>query len=129
MPIDLITTAVISAVAKLGEPLVKDTYEGLKSLLVKKLGHAAAVPVAITAVEEKPESKARYAVLQEEIAASRADHDEELIQAARQLIQQVEAVPGGKEAVRLIVKGNHNIVAGGNISIGGSYTSGPGEKM
>lgn len=124
MPLDLITTDVIGAVAKLSEPAIKDAYTGLKELLVRKFGPAAPVAAAVNSVEQNPESSARQAVLQEEIAEIKAGKDEELILEAKKVIQQVEGTPGGKEIIRQLIKGNHNIVAGGDIKIGGNYTVG-----
>lgn len=122
--LDLITTAIIGAIAKLSEPVVKDAYEGLKNLLTSKLGPSAALPSAVQAMQDNPDSDARKAVLQEEISKAKVEQDDEVVQAAQKVIQQVERVLGGQETIRQIINGNYNVVAGGDIKIGGNYTVG-----
>lgn len=123
---DPITTALLAGLAKLSEPAIKDAYEGLKALLVRKFTASGAVPAAVAGVEQNPASDARKGVLAEEINKVQAEKDDELVQAAKKVLQHVEATPGGKEAIHIIVTGDYNNVGGHDVTIGSNYTAGRG---
>jgi hypothetical protein len=121
-PITTITTALVAALTKLAEPAVKDSYEALRTLIKTKFGAQSKVAVAVEDVEERPESDARKGMLQERLVESGAAEDEELLRAARELIERIEAQPGGKEAVRNVVtqtvQGSGNIFSGtGDVNV------------
>ena len=114
-----ITTALVAALAKLAEPAIKDAYQGLKSLIVKKLGANHPAVDAVESLEKKPDSPGRRQILEEEIAASPAAADTEVTAAARTLLERVKT-HGGQEIVQQDVTGNRNIFSGtGDITIGG----------
>jgi hypothetical protein len=120
---DPITAALIAAVAKLAEPAIKDAYQGLKSLIVKKLGAQHQVVSAVESLEQKPDSTGRQQTLQEEVKTAGVENDDEILTAARSLIEKVKATPGGGDHVRQTVTGNQNIFSGtGDINIGGRQT-------
>src|SRR5438045_457529 len=60
---------------------VIDAYDGLKSLIVRKLGKGGAVQ----SVEDEPESKTAHETLAEALAKNRLQADAELEQKAEQL--------------------------------------------
>jgi hypothetical protein len=94
-PLQIITTAVAvggAAGAKAtAEHAVKDAYAALKSLLVKKFGKKGDTAGAIKNVEANPESKARRAVLREELEAAGAGKDQEVVDKATDLLKLVES--------------------------------------
>ena len=99
-----ITTALIAAavagVAKMGEQAIVDAYNGLKNLIRRKFGSDSEVAKAVEAVEAKPESEGRQATLREELSAAKVDQDQELIDAARKLLELLKAQPGGAQIVQ-----------------------------
>jgi hypothetical protein len=100
--VDPVTLALIAAIAagaakgvsQVVESAVTDGYRGLKQLLARKFGHDSDVVKAIESAEEKPESEGRKNVLREEIAASGAEADPEILAAARQLLAQLSGPAG-----------------------------------
>lgn len=110
-----ITAGVIASVTKVAEQTVVDTYNKLKDLLKKKLGARSKVLKAVKELEASPKSEARKGVLQEEIAAAKADQDAELVKAAQALLKSVKAVPGGEQIVQTAIgDGNTQIAGDGN---------------
>ncbi len=100
--VDPVTLAVIAAIAagaskgvsQVVESAVIDGYRGLKQLLARKFGRESDVMKAVESAEAKPESEARKNVLQEEITASGAGADPEIIAAAKQLLAQLGGPAG-----------------------------------
>jgi hypothetical protein len=115
---DPISTAILGALAKLAEPAIKDAYEGLKRVIIKKFGANHELAQAVENVEKKPASRGRRESLEEEIASSDASSDEEILAAAQALLEKLKQQPGGHEVIQQIVTGNHNIFSGyGDIHI------------
>ena len=115
---DQITTAVLAALGQLAEPAVKDAYEAVKALLVRKFGKPSDVVKAVEALEAKPDSAGRRATLTEEMATSGAARDGELLQLAQALLEKARSTQGGTHTVRQRVVGDGNVVAGsGDITI------------
>jgi hypothetical protein len=115
---DQITTAVLAALGQLAEPAVKDAYEAVKALLVRKFGKPSDVVKAVEALEAKPDSAGRRATLTEEMASSGAARDGELLQLAQALLEKARSTQGGTHTVRQRVVGDGNVVAGsGDITI------------
>jgi len=65
---------------------VKDAYESLKKLVLRKFGNKGSLEPALTTLEGKPDSENRRLVLQEELASTGADRDQEVIQQASDLL-------------------------------------------
>jgi hypothetical protein len=88
-PITAIVTAVaLGAASSLKEVTaqsVKDAYAGLKALIQRKY---AKVPLA--QLEEKPDSKSRRAVVEEELTEAGAAPDKELLQHAQAVLNAVQ---------------------------------------
>ena len=117
---DPITLAITTALANLGQNVIKDAYNALKAALQDKFGVKSEVVEAVDKLEEKPKSKARQAVLHEEVERSKADQDPELVQVAKALIEQLKQLPGGKVDIKqdVNIKGNRNIVTGqGDVTV------------
>ena len=119
---ETLTAAIMAALGNLGVKAVGDAYEGVKALVLRKLGAESDLANALKKLEQKPEEQARQQLLKEEAEAAGADKDEEIIKAAQELLDAVKAQPGGEKAVQQIIKqiviGKKNIVAGvGDINI------------
>jgi hypothetical protein len=75
---------------------------------------------AVEEVEQKPDSKARQAVLQEEVEDAKAAQDPELVKIAETLLERLKELPGGQINITqdIAIEGNRNIITGqGNVTI------------
>ena len=90
----------LAALGQLAEPAVKDAYEAVKALIVRKFGKASDVVKAVEAVEAKPDSAGRQTTLTEEMASSGAARDGELLQLAQALLEKSRSTQGGTHTVR-----------------------------
>ncbi|HEU4559240.1 MAG TPA: hypothetical protein VFS20_15390 [Longimicrobium sp.] len=109
---DPVTTSVIAALQKLSEPLVKDAYDGLKALIARKFGRDSRIAAAVDAAEAQPQSPARAAVVQEEVAAAAADQDPEIVEQARALGEVVSGTAAPSVSVHQQVSGSGNVFSG-----------------
>lgn len=126
---DPITLAIVGALAKLSEIVIKDGYDALKSALSKKFGAASDLSKAIENVEKKPNSRGRKETLQEEVSVLKADKDPELVKLAEALLNKIQDLPGGKNIVSQTVTGNQNIFSGtGNVSVNDGPKNKPRKK-
>jgi hypothetical protein len=118
---DPITAAIVAALSagvmggltEASKTAITDAYSKLKMLLIKKFGSESEVIHAANEVEAKPDSAGRKVMLQEEIAAAKANQDQELLLLAQALLAQVTTQPGGKEYVQKAT-GDYNIQVQGN---------------
>src|SRR5574341_98535 len=107
-PITLAIVAGITAgVTKLGEQVVIDAYNKLKDLFKAKFGARSKVVKAVKALEAKPNSAARKEILKGESAMAKADQDQELLQAAKALLDLLKIKTGA-------VQVSQNAVGNGN---------------
>jgi hypothetical protein len=105
---DPITTAigaallagVVKSAGAVAEKTIVEGYNALKALIQRKFGADHSVSKAIDSVEAKPDSTARNQVLSEEITASGADQDPEILKAAQDLLEKVKAQPGGTSYIQ-----------------------------
>jgi hypothetical protein len=118
---DPISASLLAALSALAEPVVKDVYQGLKALIVRKLGGGNKVSAAIEAAEHEPESEGQKIVLQEQVKKAKLTEDPEVMKAAEALIAKVQERGG---SVRITASG-HGAVAAYNIS-GSTITTNAG---
>jgi hypothetical protein len=105
---DPITTAIVAALAagaasgatEIGKQALVDAYGALKAALKKKFGPDSDLADAMHKLEQKPDSAGRKALLQEEVAASQADQDADLLAAAQALLEQIKTRPGGEQHIQ-----------------------------
>ena len=109
---DTIFTAIVSSLGKLSEEVIKDAYNALKGIIIKKFGKKSDLTGAIENLEKKPDSTGRRETLKEEIVAAKADQDDEVIKVAEALIEKLEAQPGERTTVQQTVIGNQNVFSG-----------------
>jgi hypothetical protein len=101
---DPVTLAIVSAI---GVEAVKTTYHQLKELIAHKTGQHSELPSRIADVEADPASRGRRVTLEEEVAKSRVGQDPQVLALARQLLEQIEAQPGGKARVNQVAIGSN----------------------
>ena len=112
-PITLIVTA-LAAGAALGtqdtvSAMVKDAYAGLKALVKKRLGGGPAAELVLARHEQAPETW--QAPLMAELAAAGADHDRDLLAAAKALLDLV-GEPGGTGKYTVDAQGAQGVQVG-----------------
>jgi len=115
-----LTAGAIAKGNEVGGRMIADAYEGLRSLIIRKLGKAGAVQ----SVEDDPGSESAQAALAEAIAKAGLANDNELEQRANAVCAAVGADPSAgaeidighvtAKATALI----QNLVATGRIKIG-----------
>lgn len=113
---DPITTAIVMAVAGLAKDVVKDSYEALKSLLQRKFGAESDLLEAIEKLEQKPDSEARKATVQEELAIAQVNDDPEVLKLAQALLNQLKEPSGGQENIH---QTQTNTISG--VTVGGNF--------
>ncbi|HSG41544.1 MAG TPA: hypothetical protein VLA72_00165 [Anaerolineales bacterium] len=101
--VSALTAGLVGGVTKIGESLVGDIYNALKSALSRKFGKKSRVVKSVRKLEADPGSDDAQNALSESIRESRADHDQELLQLAGQLSRMVIEVTqsAGDNAVQI----------------------------
>jgi hypothetical protein len=122
----IISALIAGAVAKasdVGGKVIADAYDGLKSLIIQKLGKGGAVQ----SVEDEPQSESAQALLAEAMANGGVADDAELAARARDLEAKLAAIPEGSRGGSDIEVGNirgrvsavvERLVATGRIKLG-----------
>ncbi len=117
---DVITTAIIAALAALSKDAIKDSYNTLKSALKKKFASNSDIIDAVEELEKKPDSKGRQTTLQEEIENAKVNDDAEIVQLAQDLLNKLTDEPDGQQ----IINQTQTNTASGN-TIGGDLNFSP----
>ena len=119
--VDPITTAIVAAIAAVGSSAIKDSYSALKALLKNKFGEKSDLVEAVNKLEEKPQSEARKATVQEEVEAAKASDDPEVVQLAQSLLEKLKEHQAGDLVGRDKVGGDKvggDKVGGDKITVG-----------
>src|SRR5689334_17499960 len=106
---DMITLAIVGALAKLSETIIADAYQALKAVIVMKWGVDSDLSKAVKEVEKKPNSLGRQETLKEEVAAAKADQDPDLLKAAEVLLSKLKNQPDRELNLNQNVTGDRNI--------------------
>ncbi len=117
---DPITTAIVAAltmgatsgITDTVKTMISDAYQELKSLLRNKFGHESSLVKSIEVLEAKPDAVGRQQTLDEEIIDAGANRDQDVLQAAQQLLSFVQTQHGGERHIQHIV-GNYNAIVQG----------------
>ena len=117
---DVITTAIIAALAGLSKDAIKDSYNALKSAFKKKFGSESDLVDAVDKLEKKPDSGGRKATLQEEIENAKVNDDAEIVQLAQDLLNKLKDEPGGQQ----IINQTQTNTASGN-TVSGDFNFSP----
>lgn len=134
-PLSIIAGAIVAGAAAAAQDIVpqavKDAYDGLKSLIVRKFGGVSAVESAARGVERNPDDKARQDVLKEELGGAGAGRDAEVLKQAQALITLIrQQAPAVAERYSALLTGSGAIAQGpgaraagaGGVIIEGSNT-------
>jgi hypothetical protein len=105
----------VTEVSKQG---IVDAYDSLKRLLRQTFSQDSALIEAVGELEQKPDSAARKAVLQEEVKAAGAEQQPDIRHAAQALLDQLKAQPGGEQHIKNVVIGSTVNTDGGNFHVG-----------
>jgi len=93
-PVSLITTAIVTGaalgLAETASQAVKDTYSGLKALIVRKFGSDSTPSKVIEAIEMDPDLERLRKRLAEALADVNAGELDELREVAQQLLDQAQ---------------------------------------
>ena len=122
-PLSMIVSAVVTGIAAAtgdtAGQLVKDAYEGLKRVLVRKLGGST----DIDSLEKSPTSNGRQETLKEELQKANAAQDQEVLAKVNELIKQLKAANTPAAAGLTTITNTSTNNSG--INIQGSTVSGP----
>ncbi len=113
---DVITTAIIAALAALSKDAINDSYNALKAALKKKFGSESDLVDAVDKLEKKPDSEGRKAMLQEEVEIAKVNDDSDMIRLAQDLLEKIKEQPGGQQ---IINQTQTNTVSG--VTVGGNF--------
>ncbi len=124
-PITVVVTALaLGAAAGLkpvAEQAVKDSYAGLKALIQRKYSD-----VSLATLEGDPKSKARRAVVEEDLAKADAGQDEELLLKAKELLDAVHSqAPGAAKVIGVDLEE----IKGASLKIEDIISEGAGVKV
>ena len=119
----IITTAVVAAIANLSKDAIRDSYNALKLVIKQKFGEESDFINSIDKLEDKPDSNARKAVLQEEVESAQADRDLELLKLAQDLLQKVKDQSSGGGTLN---QTQTNTVSG--VTVGGDFEFKPTQE-
>jgi hypothetical protein len=104
------------ALANLSTDAIKEGYEALKAGLKKKFGAQSDLCEAVGKLEQKPDSEARKAAVQEEVAAVSGNTDPEIVQLLENLLEKLRELPGGQQSIQ---QSQNNAMSG--INVGGNF--------
>src|SRR5271165_4654109 len=92
-----------SGVTDIAKKALVDGYSGLKALIIKKFGNNSDVTDAIEKLQAKPDSPGQQQTVAEELKASAATADPELMAAAQKLLELIKALPQGEQHIQYAV--------------------------
>jgi hypothetical protein len=95
-----LTAGAASGLTEAAKKVISDGYSGLKALINKKFGAKSDVTDAMEKLQAKPESPGRQQTLAEELKATNATADPELLGAAQSLLELIKAVPQGEQHIQ-----------------------------
>ena len=120
---DVITTAITSALGGLCKDAVKDSYNALKSALKRKFGSESDLVDAIDKLEKTPEREDRQATVKAEVEIAKVEDEPEILKLAQDLLDKIKEQPGGQQ----IIKQTQINTASGN-TVGGNFEFKPVQK-
>ena len=96
---DVITTAIISALAGLSKDAVKDSYNAFKAALKEKFGAKSELVEALDKLEKTPEREDRQATVKAELEIAKVKDDPEMLKLAQELLKKLKEQPGGQQII------------------------------
>lgn len=107
-----LTAGATSGLTEVAKTMITDAYQGLKNMIKKKIGDKSAIITSIEVLEAKPQSVGRQQTLNEEIVDAHLTQDQDILQAAQNLLNLIKTEPGGERHVQQVT-GNYNAVVQG----------------
>jgi hypothetical protein len=95
-----LTTGASSGATEVAKKAISDAYSGMKAIINKKFGGNSDVTEAIEKLQAKPDSSGRQQILAEELRATNASSDAELLEAARSLLEFIKTLPQGDQHIQ-----------------------------
>ena len=95
-----LSSAALAGATETAKKAVGDAYDGLKSLLKRKLGSDSDASQAVEKLEAKPDSDGRKQTLAEELESAKVASDPEIISAAQVLLKLIESLPQGQKFIQ-----------------------------
>jgi hypothetical protein len=119
---DPITVTLVTALAagagsgltEAGKLLITDAYQAFKAALQQKFGVDSDLVEAVDNLEKKPDSRGRAETVQEEIAATSAANDPELLKLVESLQAALQQSGAGQQAT---LSGSGAIAQGGGTAV------------
>ena len=102
-PISLILAALVAGATKAASDIAPDAYKGLKALIVKKFAGNTNAKMVLEEHEQDPEIY--EAPLKKKLIEAGADRDEEIINAAQELLEQLEPEKSGAGKFNVVFQG------------------------
>jgi hypothetical protein len=119
--VDPLTTAILSALsaaaANVAGSSVKDAYEALKALIVRKFGADSALKKSVDDLEKVPDSKGRAVTVSEEVAKARAADDLDIKTALDTLVSEIAASRFAASSTRIVSN-----ISGGSVGVVGAQS-------
>lgn len=117
-PATIVVTALVAGAVAAAKDVttqaIKDSYAGLKALVIRRFGGKGDVADTVQKAEQKPDSKGQQETLKEELAAAGADQDLEVLKQAQALLD-------------LLRQQGHDVVTYSATLVGdGAIAQGPG---
>jgi hypothetical protein len=122
-PVSLIVAALVAGAAAGGKDVassaIKDAYNGLKALLVKRFRKKAASQPSATAIDpiavleaHETEPSRWTGSLEDALRDSAADHDQEILAAAKALLEQADPSGSAAGKYRVDLRGAQGVQVG-----------------
>jgi hypothetical protein len=102
-----LTEGATSGLTEVAKNSLTESYKKLKEMLFQKFGHQSSLPQAVNALEKQPDSENRQGFLQEEIKATKADQDPEILQIVQAIKDQLPKPPVAGTTSTQNVSGHH----------------------
>ncbi len=92
---DPVTTAIVTAIVAgaaggMAEASMVEGYTALKGVLARRFGDQSQIVRAVESVEMRPSSTNRHSILAEEVQATGADKDVEVLQVVTRLLEAIQ---------------------------------------
>lgn len=108
-----LTAGALSGITDTTKTMISDAYRGLKALLYKKFGNESNLVKSVEVLEAKPSAVSRQQTLDEEVIDAKANQDQDILQAAQNLLNLVQTQHGGEHHIQHII-GNYNAIVQGS---------------
>lgn len=130
-PITLLITALVTGLSAgltdVAQKAVGEVFNAFNARLQQKIAGHPDAENALQAVESKPESQARQAVLKEELESLEAQKDAQLLGLAQAVLQTAD--PDGAQAgkYKIAVSGSQGVTIGDHATVTQTFNAPPSE--